>query len=132
MTTSAASPTLISRGERAKRIFVAEDEFLLAYALEEDLQANGFSVVGPYTRLHDARAAASHEEFDLALLDINMNGQMAYPIADILVERRIPFIFLSGYGRIALPEHLKDAHCVPKPYDPAYLISEVKRVTKCD
>jgi DNA-binding response OmpR family regulator len=117
------------RAVNAPRIFVAEDEFLLAVMLEDDLRQNGFAVVGPFTRLEQAREAAATEDFDLALLDVNMNGQMAYPVADTLVARQIPFIFLTGYGRAALPEHLRGARCVPKPYDPAVLIEEVKRLT---
>lgn len=110
------------------RVFVAEDEFLLAVMLEDDLRDNGFGVVGPFTRLPDAIEAAASENFDIAVLDINMNGEMAYPIADALVARGIPFIFLSGYGDTTLPERLKGARCIAKPCDPAMLLAEIKRV----
>ena len=113
----------------APRVFVAEDEYLLAVMLEDDLRDNGFVVVGPFTRLEEACAAAATETFDIALLDINMNGKLAYAVAETLMERGIPFIFLTGYGRTALPEHLQSARCVPKPYEPSFLISEVKRLT---
>jgi DNA-binding response OmpR family regulator len=114
--------------EALPRVLVAEDEYLLAVMLEDDLRANGFVVVGPFTRLEEANAAASAEEFDIALLDVNMNGKMAYSIADVLIERGIPFIFLSGYGRAMLPEHLRHSRCFPKPYEPSVLIEEVKRL----
>lgn len=110
------------------RVFIAEDEFLLAYMLEDDLRSNGFEIVGPYTRLRDALEGAASEDFDVAVLDINMNGEMAYPIADALLARGIPFIFLSGYGNTTLPERLKGVSCIPKPCDPAVLLAEVKRV----
>src|SRR3982751_5558598 len=83
----------------AARVFVAEDEYLLAVMLEDDLRDNGFVVVGPFTRLEEACTAAAVETFDIALLDINMNGKLAYAVAETLMERGIPFIFLTGYGR---------------------------------
>lgn len=129
MTPSEKLPLDAERAVAAPRIFVAEDEFLLAVMLEDDLRDNGFVVVGPFTRFEEAREAAMTKDFDLALLDVNMNGQMAYPVAETLIARGIPFIFLSGYGRAALPENLRNAHCVPKPYDPTFLINEVKRIT---
>jgi len=110
------------------RAFIAEDEFLLACMLEDDLRDNGFAIVGPYTRLRDALEAASTQDFDIAVLDINMNGEMAYPIADALLARGIPFIFLSGYGNTTLPERLKGATCVPKPCEPSALVAEMRRV----
>ena len=111
------------------RIFIAEDEFLLAVMLEDDLRDNGFDVVGFYSRLQDAREAAATEAFDLAVLDINMNGEMAYPIADVLIERGIPFVFLSGYGNVTLPERLKAVPCIAKPCDPVQLLAEIKRLS---
>ena len=129
MTAQQESSSVRSGGEKAlPRVFIAEDEFLLAYVLEEDLRANGYAVVGPFTRLQDACEAAARESFDLAVLDINMNGEMAYPIADTLIARGIPFIFLSGYGRLTLPERLKGVPCVPKPCDPTVLLLEIKRL----
>lgn len=110
------------------RIFVAEDEFLVAVLLQQDLELAGYEVVGPFSRLSDALDAAERESFDLALLDLNMNGQMAYPLADRLAARAIPFIVLSGYGTMDLPERLREAPRLSKPYDSAALIRQIERL----
>jgi len=113
---------------RPKRIFVAEDEFLVFLALEEDLKDLGFDVVGPFLTVGEARAAAATEDVDLALLDINMSGEMTFALADDFAAKGVPFIFLSGYTSDALPERYRAAPRICKPYDPSLLIGEVQRV----
>lgn len=112
----------------APRIFVAEDEFLVAVLLEQDLQSAGYEVAGPFTRLPEAIAAAERETLDLALLDMNMNGQMAYPVADCFLARGTPLLLLSGYGAMDLPERLRGVPRVSKPYDKATLLREIERL----
>ncbi|MBV8978612.1 MAG: response regulator [Alphaproteobacteria bacterium] len=115
-------------GASPKRIFVAEDEFLVFLALEDDLKGRGYEVVGPFTTVAKARAAAAGEDVDLALLDINMGGEMAYPLADDFAAKGVPFIFLSGYDADSLPERYRDAQRIAKPYDPRILIANVQRI----
>jgi len=62
------------------------------------------------------------------LLDINMGGSMAWPIADELVSRNVPFIFLSGYAAETLPERYRNIPRVGKPYDPILLQREIRRL----
>ncbi len=110
------------------RVMIAEDEFLVALSLEEDLRRHGCDIVGPFSRMDEARAAAQSEAIDVALLDINMNGEMAFPVADALAARGIRFMFLSGYGATTFPERYRDAPRVPKPYDPSALIGEIRKL----
>ena len=91
------------------RILIAEDEFLVGVQLEEDLRSAGWSIVGPFSTLETATLAARRERFDLALLDINLNGIPVYPLADELHARGTPFIFVSGYLSAALPERFRGA-----------------------
>ena len=112
------------------RIFVAEDEFLIALFLEDELRAAGYSVVGPFTNLGSATCAARRERFDVALLDINLDGEMVYPLAEELVERKAPFIFLSGYGWQNTPEKFSQVPRVAKPFDTPILISEITRLVQ--
>jgi two-component system, response regulator PdtaR len=114
------------------RVLIAEDEFLVALSLEEDLRGHGCEIVGPFSKLADARKAAEAEDIDVGLLDVNMNGEMAYPVADALYARRIAFIFLSGYGAMNFPEQYRDAPRVPKPYDPSILIKEIRKILDRD
>ena len=107
---------------------MAEDEFLVALLLEQDLQSAGYEVAGPFTRLPEAVAAAERDSFDVALLDMNMNGEMAYPVADCFLARGTPFLLLSGYGTADLPERLRGVPRISKPYDSATLIREIERL----
>jgi len=109
------------------RVLVVEDEFLLALLLEEELVSAGCSVVGPFSGLAQAMEAARRETFDLAILDINLNGEMVYPLADELSGSGVPFIFMSGYGLSNLPERFRTAPRIAKPYDPAILVREMQR-----
>jgi CheY-like chemotaxis protein len=109
------------------RILVAEDEFLLGIQLEEELQAAGHAVLGPYTSVARASEACRTEQFDIALLDANLHGELIYPLADELTKRGVPFVLLSGYGAANLPERLRTVPRVAKPHDPACLIREMQR-----
>ena len=107
---------------------VAEDEFLIAFLIEEDLRNSGYTVVGPFTRIDEAREAAAREQIDAAVLDINMNGQPAYSVADALIARQVPFLFLSGYGQSALPAPYVYRPRLAKPYDVAVLVREIRKL----
>ena len=127
---SSASPPSYDRNRPGEaRILVVEDESLLAMELEELLQSEGYSIVGPFSNLARATESALHETIDLALLDTNLNGEMVYPLADNLSARGIPFIFLTGYGASNLPERFRAAPRMAKPYDPASLTRELSRRT---
>ena len=108
------------------RVLIAEDEFLVGIQLEEDLRSAGCSIVGPFGTLETATVASRRERFDLALLDINLNGDLVYPLADELSARGVPFIFLSGYLSAALPERFRGSPLIAKPHDPAALIEVIR------
>jgi DNA-binding response OmpR family regulator len=110
------------------RILLVEDEFLVGFLLEDDLRAAGFIPIGPFTTLGQALEASRREEFDLAILDINLQGEMVYPLADDLSARQIPFIFLSGYASLNLPERFRAWPRLSKPHSQARLIAEIQRI----
>jgi DNA-binding response OmpR family regulator len=109
-----------------KTILLVEDEFLLALQLEDLLQSRGGTVLGPFPKLDQALGAAQQEDFDFAILDINLNGTMVYPLADDLLARRIPFLFLSGYSLSNLPERFRAVTRLNKPCDPALLLNSLR------
>lgn len=108
------------------RVLTVEDEFLVGIQLEEDLRAAGYLVVGPFSTLQTAMQASRCQRFDLAVLDINLKGEKVYPLADELLARRVPFIFLSGYISTDLPERFRASPRIAKPHEPALLIAEVQ------
>ncbi|MGH6734870.1 MAG: HAMP domain-containing protein [Methyloceanibacter sp.] len=99
------------------RILVVEDEPLVAMNLTTSLAELGFNVVGPYSTLAKAAAAAVEMEVDAALLDVNLSGKAVYPIADILASKNVPFAFITGYGTEALPRKYANAPVLQKPVD---------------
>lgn len=110
------------------RVLIVEDEFLLALLLEEDLQSHGCITIGPYNDLASATEATRRETFDLAVLDINLNGRPVFPLADELLARGRPAVLLTGYGALDLPERFRLWPRVAKPYDLAVLVREIARV----
>jgi CheY-like chemotaxis protein len=109
------------------RVLVVEDEYLVAVLLEEDLLAAGCSVAGPYTTLAAARAAVLAEPPDLAILDVNLNGEMVYPLAEQLADSGIPMVFLSGYDVGHFPDRFRASPRVAKPHDRAILLRAIGR-----
>jgi CheY-like chemotaxis protein len=88
---------------RGLRILVVEDEFLVSLDLDTMLRELGGEVIGPFAGLDRATAVAQAEALDVALLDVNVGGQLVTPVADALVKRAIPFVFCTGYAAASLP-----------------------------
>ena len=105
-----------SRPVRALRVLVVEDESLIAMLLEDMLAELGYSIVGPVAILKQALEMVQHESIDAAILDVNINGEQTYPIAEALAARDIPFVFSTGYGRESLPEQYQNRPTLRKPY----------------
>lgn len=99
-----------------KRVLIVEDEMLVALLIEDFMAELGCSTVGPCGSVAMALDAIQTETFDLAVLDVNLAGEMVYPVAEILAEKRIPFLFLSGYGDEAVPAGHSDWRVCAKPF----------------
>ena len=80
------------------RVFIVEDEGLVAMLIEDMLTDLGHEIAAVAARMEDALRDAKTGSFDFALLDVNLDGTPSYPIADILKARGIPFVFATGYG----------------------------------
>jgi CheY-like chemotaxis protein len=98
------------------RVLVVEDEMLVSLLIEDVLNELLCIVVGPYSTLGSALAAAQRAEIDFALLDVNIGGAKVYPVAEALQARRIPFLFLSGYGDEAVPADRPEWRVCSKPF----------------
>jgi two-component SAPR family response regulator len=108
------------------RFLVVEDEILIAVLIEDALVGMGCEIVGPTGRLDTAMQLANEGEFDAAILDITIRGGKAYPIAELLVARGIPFAFASGYSDWALPEAFRDQPRLIKPFTPRALDEQIR------
>lgn len=98
------------------RILVVEDSSLILMALEQMIEDMGWDIVGPATRLAQAVDLATTESIDVAMLDVNLDGDMSWAIATVLKQRGIPFIFTTGYNNIVLPDHLVGSLVISKPF----------------
>lgn len=98
------------------RVLLVEDENLIALLLEDMLADLGHTVIGPIGRLNKALEIAQRDEFDIAILDVNINGGDTYPIAEALAARDIPFVFSTGYGRNSLRAAYHDRPILQKPF----------------
>jgi len=103
-----------SSGTQAKRILVVEDEVMIRMLLEDMLGELGYTVAAEAARIDEALEATKNADFDLAILDANLNGQPVSPVADALVARGTPFVFATGYGELAEP--YRDRPTLTKPF----------------
>lgn len=99
-----------------KRVLIVEDELLVALLLEDFLLDLGCDTVGPCSNVAQALEVARTEALDLAVLDVNLDGEQVYPVAELLLKRNIPFLFLSGYGDEAIPPGREDWKVCAKPF----------------
>jgi CheY-like chemotaxis protein len=98
------------------RVLIVEDEALIASLIEDFLTDLGCEVVGPALYMEDAVRLAREATIDGATLDVNIAGEKVYPVADILAERGLPFVFMTGYGVAGLRESDRDRPVLQKPY----------------
>jgi CheY-like chemotaxis protein len=108
------------------RVLVVEDNFLAAEVVRDALERNGCTVVGPVGRVVDAVRLVESEALDAAVLDINLNGDRCFAIADALRGRDVPFVFLSGYDdSTPVPKELKSTRWLGKPVAEDQLLAAV-------
>jgi len=105
-----------------KRVLIVEDEMLVALLIEDFLADLDCRSIGPFGSVATALVAARTEDLDLAVLDVNLDGERVYPVAEVLAERGIPFLFLSGYGEEAIPPDHPGWKVCAKPFKSEMLV----------
>jgi len=99
-----------------RRALVVEDEVLVGMLLEEMLDELGYELAALSTHLEEALSLARTAAFDVAVLDINLNGRQSFPVADAIRMRGLPFLFATGYGGRILGPAYKDVPIIQKPF----------------
>jgi CheY-like chemotaxis protein len=112
MTSPANGDTL----PQAKRILIVEDEMMIRMLLEDMLGELGYTVAAEVGRIDEALDAVKNGGFDVAILDVNLNGENTAPVAEALAARGTPFVFATGYGEHGLPEAFRDRPTLKKPF----------------
>jgi ActR/RegA family two-component response regulator len=101
-----------------KHILLVEDEYLIAQDIARSMVNAGAEVIGPAAAVQDAlRLILGAPVLDGAVLDINLKGEMVYPVADALSTRGIPFVFATGYGQEAVPVRYGQVTRCEKPFN---------------
>ena len=114
-----------------RRVLVVEDEYFLADDLTQALVQIGAEVIGPVpTREEALDLLAVAGSIDLAVLDINLEGEAVFPVADILSEQEVPFLFATGYDQASVPARYQHVPCWEKPFDPHTLARALAKLMR--
>ncbi len=117
---------------RPGRVLVVEDEPLVALAIEEELRAAGYDVLGPVASAERAIPMIAEPGCAAALVDANLDGRPVDDIVAALTEHGVPFAFATGYGREALPAPFQDAPLLTKPFSHSQLLAVVGQLLATD
>ena len=105
----------------ARRVMIVEDEALVALVLADHLTEFGLSVVGPCASVAEATAAVEANDLDAAILDVNLGKELVYPVAELLAQRGVPFVFVTGYGPESIDTRFAHAAVLEKPVERDFL-----------
>jgi CheY-like chemotaxis protein len=97
-------------------VFLVEDEVMIRMMVADMLEELGYSVAAEAGEINEAIRLAQSAEYDLAILDVNVNGKVISPVAELIKARNRPFIFATGYGSSGLPEEYRDRPALQKPF----------------
>lgn len=99
-----------------RSVFLVEDEVMIRMMVADMLEELGYSIAAEAGEIGDALKLAQAVDFDLAILDVNVNGKVISPVADLIAARNRPFIFATGYGSSGLPAEYRDRPALQKPF----------------
>jgi DNA-binding NtrC family response regulator len=117
-----------SDGRTPARILIVEDEPMLALDVEQALVDAGFAIAGVAGTLDKALAHIARGDLDAAIVDANLDGISAAPVAAALTARGLPFIIASGYSPEQQPEAMRAAPFIEKPCRPEQIIEALQRI----
>lgn len=102
-------------------VLIVEDEMILSLALEQSMFDLGCETVGIAATVDQALELIDSNTFDAATVDVNLNGVESFPVADALVQRGVPFVFMTGYARSRLEGRYSSQPLLRKPFKEADL-----------
>lgn len=111
-----------------QRALIVEDEMFVAMLLEDMLHELGYKVAGMASRVATALPLVETLDFEFAILDVNLAGEMSFPVADMLASKGVPYLFSTGYGRQGIVEAHAGRPVLGKPFSSGDLQSAIVSV----
>ena len=113
---------------RGRCVLIVEDEYFLANDLEREFERAEIGIFGPVASLAQAMALVQEKAIDLAVLDIALDGDKVYDVADALIGRNVPILFVTGYDRSDIPSRYADVPMCQKPVGAGEVIAALGRI----
>jgi CheY-like chemotaxis protein len=111
-------------------VFLVEDEAMIRMMVADMLEELGYSIAAETGEIEQALKLARTAKFDIAILDVNVNGKLISPVAEMIEARNRPFIFATGYGTQGLPPEYRDRPVLQKPFQMENLALMIERTLK--
>ena len=107
-------------------VFIVEDEAMIRMMVVDMLEDLGYSVAAEAGDIDAALQLVATTSFDIAILDVNVNGRTIVPVAEALIARKLPFVFATGYGSHGLPEQFANTPTLQKPFQMETLATTIE------
>lgn len=108
--------TSVGKDLKGCRVLIVEDDVRISMLMQESLVEMGCEVVGTAMLFDDAMEMAASQPFDVALLDISLNGELSYPVAEAMLEHNQKFVFVTGHVMETLPAPFQGTPVLHKPF----------------
>lgn len=106
----------MASGSAGGMVFLVEDEAMIRMMVADMLEDLGYGVAAEAGDIAEATKIAQTQAFDIAILDVNVNGRVISPVAELIQARNIPFVFATGYGVQGVPEEFRGRPTLQKPF----------------
>lgn len=113
-----------------RSVLLVEDEVMIRMMVADMLEELGYTIAGEAGDIDDAVRLVQVADFDIAILDVNVNGKVITPVAEAVQLRGLPFVFATGYGAQGLPEKFRDRTTIQKPFQVETLARTIESVLK--
>ncbi len=130
MIADGSTPPSTGAPMRKLRVLIVEDEGTVGMLFEDMLTELGYEVAALAARLADGLRKAETGVFDFAILDVNLDGRSSFPIAEVLMKRGIPFLFVTGYGARGLDPIFAGHPVLAKPFLQTELAAALSKLLK--
>lgn len=118
------------KAESRTSILLVEDEVMIRMMVADMLEELGYTIVGEAGDIDEGVRLVQAIDFDIAILDVNVNGKVITPVAEAVQMRGRPFVFATGYGAQGLPEKFRDRPTLQKPFQIETLARTIETVLK--